>query len=443
MSTTARIGAAVTGLAVAGVSDMPDLSGDHFTWEGSCWEAVTDPDLDVATMSPSASSAAKEALTVRIVQSMSMATKKLVVTEEAILNHATLIGQTVVDDINIQGKLIGRDGTFTGTVDFENVNVTGTQLVNKLGANSISAEMVQGGSFVGKTFEGGLFVGGIIATSMMASTTGGLHLSTGTGLRAWDSSGKQTFHLSPSTGQVRASKSIVVSDDSGDRGVHLVPRTAGGDATAIYLSSNGRTDASSAAIITRFDIDGSEPIEIRGGGGSGVYTSGGVYNEGGPLSTDGDLIGDRDLIVGGWVKARGTPSTSQTPNGYFNPTSKVFAYRTSSRRFKKNIVDWNPEAHRVLALRPRQWQHHDPSNPDLPENNSGTWQVGFIAEEVDDLGLKGLVEYIGDGSGGWIPQTVNYERFAAAQQVILKKHEAEIAELRERIALLEQNQEPQ
>ena len=89
MSTTARIGAAVAGLAVAGVSDMPDLSGDHFTWEGSCWEAVTDPDLDVATMSPSASPAAKEALTARIVQAMSVATKKLVVTEEAKIGRAS------------------------------------------------------------------------------------------------------------------------------------------------------------------------------------------------------------------------------------------------------------------------------------------------------------------------------------------------------------------
>src|SRR5690606_10650728 len=109
MSTTARIGAAVAGLAVAGVSDMPDFSGDHFAWEGSCWEAVTDPDLDVATMSPSASPVAKEALTARIVQAMSVATKKLVVTEEAILNHATLIGDTAVDNINVRGKLVGRD----------------------------------------------------------------------------------------------------------------------------------------------------------------------------------------------------------------------------------------------------------------------------------------------------------------------------------------------
>ena len=56
---------------------------------------------------------------------------------------------------------------------------------------------------------------------------------------------------------------------------------------------------------------------------------------------------------------------------------------------------------------------------------------------MHDLGLKGLVEYAGDGAGVWRPQSLNYERFSAAQQVVLKKHEAEIIELRERIALLE------
>ena len=145
--TFARVGDAVTGLAVTGTSDMPDLSGDHFTWEGHCWEAVTDPDLLVATMDPAASPAAKEALTARIVQAMSVATKKLVVTEEAILNHATLIGQTVVDDINVQGKLIGTDGVFTGTVDFENINVTDEVLASRISGEHIYGTVIEGGLF--------------------------------------------------------------------------------------------------------------------------------------------------------------------------------------------------------------------------------------------------------------------------------------------------------
>lgn len=77
----------------------------------------------------------------------------------------TVIGRTVVNDINIAGKLIGVDGVFTGTVDFDNVIVTGTQLVNKLGATSITADMINGGSFTGETFEGGTFTGGKFETS--------------------------------------------------------------------------------------------------------------------------------------------------------------------------------------------------------------------------------------------------------------------------------------
>ena len=143
--TFARVGDAVVGYAVTGTSGMPDFSGDHFTWEGHCWEAVTDPGLLVATMDPAASPAAKEALTARIVQAMSVATKKLVVTEEAILNHATLIGQTVVDDINVQGKLVGTDGVFTGTVDFANVNVTGELLANQISGEHIYGTILEGG----------------------------------------------------------------------------------------------------------------------------------------------------------------------------------------------------------------------------------------------------------------------------------------------------------
>lgn len=52
-----------------------------------------------------------------------------------------------------------------------------------------------------------------------------------------------------------------------------------------------------------------------------------------------------------------------------------------------------------------------------------------MAEEVDELDLKGLVVYRGDGKGGWIPGSLNYGRFAAAQQVVLQNHEKRVKEL--------------
>src|SRR5699024_3182617 len=154
--------------------------------------AITTPKLTVT-----------EDMSAAIVNAMSVNTKKLVVTEEAILNHATLIGQTVVDDINVQGKLIGTDGVFTGTVDFENVNVTGTQIVNKLGANSISASQIKGGSFSGETFTGGRFQGGEFQAPAAPRWNGGIAIDPTNGLRAWNSSGAQTLQIDPTNGDLR------------------------------------------------------------------------------------------------------------------------------------------------------------------------------------------------------------------------------------------------
>lgn len=86
-----------------------------------------------------------EDMSAAIVNAMSVNTKKLVVTEEAVLQHATLIGQTVVDDINVQGKLVGTDGVFTGTVDFANVNVTGELLASKISGEYLYGTVIEGG----------------------------------------------------------------------------------------------------------------------------------------------------------------------------------------------------------------------------------------------------------------------------------------------------------
>ena len=81
----------------------------------------------------------------RLAASMTDVARHLIVTDSAILNHATLIGQTVVDDINVQGKLIGRDGVFTGTVDFENINVTDQVLAERIAGEHIYGTVIEGG----------------------------------------------------------------------------------------------------------------------------------------------------------------------------------------------------------------------------------------------------------------------------------------------------------
>ena len=374
----------------------------------------------------------------RLAASMTDVTRHLIVTDSAILNHATLIGQTVVDDINVQGKLIGTDGVFTGTVDFTNVNVTGTQIVNKLGANSISADKISGGSFSGNTFTGGTFsgssfIGATYATSSRPGTLGGVMIDPTNGLRAWAPTGTLSVQISPSDGRLKA-----VNSDG--RGVILIPTTSTGGG-GLWFSHTGGGGSSDAAIWrSGYAANVREPLNLRGANGDGVNVYGGLVMQSGNLDAGFGLF-DSGLTVSGRITHYNAPTTSSGANALIatNPEG-VFYRSTSSRRYKRNIVDWNPAPEAVLALQPRQWQHDDPAHP---EDIDETWHPGFIAEEVHDLGLRHLVKYVGDGKGGWIPDGLNYDRFASAQQVVLRKHEAEINELRERIALLEQNQEHQ
>src|SRR5699024_4160134 len=101
-----------------------------------------------------------EELSGRIASFLSVESAELVVTRGATIANAKLIGQTWAESLTVTDKLIGSDGLFTGNVDFNNVNGTGTQIVNKIAANSIEASKIKGGSFSGETFTGGSFAGG-------------------------------------------------------------------------------------------------------------------------------------------------------------------------------------------------------------------------------------------------------------------------------------------
>lgn len=65
--------------------------------------------------------------------------------EDEILRNATLLGDTVVQEINVTDKLIGKDGVFTGTVDFANVNVTDELLAARISGEYLYGTVIEGG----------------------------------------------------------------------------------------------------------------------------------------------------------------------------------------------------------------------------------------------------------------------------------------------------------
>lgn len=167
---------------------------------------------------------------------------------------------------------------------------------------------------------------------------------------------------------------------------------------------------------------------------SGVGIQAGVAGSAVEINANGVTI--RSDRTGGSSNALGimrlvnAPGTSQAANGFINPASGVFARYTSARKYKHSIEDWSPDLDAVLGLQPRSWQSR--SEFDDPDQRF----VGFIAEEVEDLGLTPLVIYVENEDGVKEVESLAYDRFAAAHQVVLKSHEARIKTLESTLEVL-------
>ncbi len=81
-----------------------------------------------------------EDLSARVVNAMNANTKNLVVTESAVLQHTTLLGTTVADELNVRRLLRGRDAILTGTVDVAQLNVTEAMSAEIVNAMSVAAK---------------------------------------------------------------------------------------------------------------------------------------------------------------------------------------------------------------------------------------------------------------------------------------------------------------
>src|SRR5699024_6716681 len=282
------------------------------------------------------------------------------VTEETILNHATLIGKTVVDDINVQGKLIGTDGVFTGTVDFANINVTGTQIVNKLAANSIEASKIKGGDFTGKTFFGGAFYGGRFATSNEPFTDGGVQIDAQYGLRGWAAGSDwrdTTFQMSPVDGSLQLAANSYFTDPTSGDGLIISPATSRGNA-ALFFGRTKSVNANQAQIWRNASSTARDQLMLRGGNGAGItvlgrnassnfegnLSAGGNVDLGsssnpttvyGNLNILGSIVGVDLRMTGSYMYFEGLPASSASTSVVINPNTGRIARSSSSRRYKK------------------------------------------------------------------------------------------------------------
>lgn len=129
---------------------------------------------------------------------------------------------------------------------------------------------------------------------------------------------------------------------------------------------------------------------------------------------------------------------------------------TSSRRYKDDIRDADIDPEAVLRLRPRTWRpkatggggglrpgesrdtvRRTEPNPSRP-NHDERRGIGFIAEELDEIGLRQFVEHDEDGQA----RSIHYDRLTTALVAVVQRQQSQIADLAQRVAALESGGSP-
>lgn len=142
----------------------------------------------------------------------------------------------------------------------------------------------------------------------------------------------------------------------------------------------------------------------------------------------GTTIQDGFLFVNNGVEITGSLVVKNVPFGdrkemQYDNISGLFMYDNSSRRFKENITPLAEDFKLILKAQPKTY-----TRPGAP----GIWELGYIAEEMDSLGLKKLVSYDQDG----IPDGYNYEKMILYVTEVLKMQNADIEALQQEVAAL-------
>ena len=130
------------------------------------------------------------------------------------------------------------------------------------------------------------------------------------------------------------------------------------------------------------------------------------------------------------LHVNGTLAAAIMPGGDYqnvqwNATTGQFYQDSSSMRYKENITPLVDNFGKLLSAEPKTY-----TRPGAPDR----WEIGYIAEDIDKLGLKNLVQYDKDGR----PDGLNYDKMVLYLAEIAREQAARIEKLEARIAELEE-----
>lgn len=428
-------------------------------------DAILSGTIDVAQLNVT------NTMSAAIVNAMDVATQKLVVTEEALLNHATLLGTTVAERLNVTKQLIGRDAILTGTVDVDQLNVTSTMSAEIVRAMNTTTKrlIVTEDAILNRA----TVVQDLVTRDLIAQRVDSRYLrsdSIQTGLL--EVFGR--FRTAPDGQPQIIIQPSQTAWNSRDLAVWFTPDGSlpgGGDATQFEVTGgmwmnptrNTGTSWSPQQLNLRGQsragvqiMDGLTVRATAGTAGPTIMSHPGQFlsvigSDGVGLSSRaGDarivpwksayIIARNDGVVEMESERRVHLKTGRLPVRFTSPGSGHETYEhttgsasnavilengnvfrsTSSRRYKKDITDWVFDVERLRDFRLRRWY-------DKVGDGSGRRYSGAIAEEVAALypevvpTIDDPTHVDGDGkplpNAPQVPDSIDYDRLALAAAV--------------------------
>jgi hypothetical protein len=237
----------------------------------------------------------------------------------------------------------------------------------------------------------------------------------GTSMGVGNSSPAYTLDVS---GDIRATGYIRPSAGSGNNGIIFPNDPGGGSGDIAYIKYYAR---SGEAMTLEIGVpnDGDDHIYLNPGGNVGIGTNAPGYK----LDVNGNARVTGNLYVQ-------TIPFGDRRNMQWDDTNGLLYYDNSSQRYKCNIQNLNEDFHKILELTPKTYNRPAsfcPEGADVQDYTSRL-EVGFIAEQVESLGLENILYRDKEGR----PDGINYIKMAACYYQPL------IKELFERVKSLEQ-----
>jgi hypothetical protein len=379
------------------------------------------------------------------------------------------INASAVAVTNLNANNITSGTINANTVSVTNLNASnitfGTLNGNNVTVQNLNANAITAGSFSGDRITGGTITGTTISGGTL-TTAGSRHVEiSGTSTKYFDDDGVQSGYA---TASGTGSASVFTISNGG---------FVGGGIASLDLY-NGGADLNGPGSTISAGLSGMGAIQLSSSGG--IYIEG-VLNNPLRIATGGDLtptstahafqIGDSsginlrmdnneiagmnngvasgiyiqqdggDARLGNTTKGIGISGGTVFANGVYGVTLTTsyrsvyvsntntyneLGYVASSRRYKKNIEPLALTAEQILSVVPVQYHYNQ-------EEDSASKHAGMIAEDMHDAGLGGYVSYDEDG----LPQTISYEFYVSALQLVARHHDSQIKELTSRIAALE------